>query len=197
MLNTTDAEPGVSKESLEIYNFCLTPMTPLICQKLFCFLFNRGGINATTGPKQILDKQISRWMDNPMLECFETYDTSHSSHNEPQRKRSAIGLRDSKIGLLPRRSLSFWPSGTLDLSVMQVCNPPKICQANNQNPPQSTVILDVCQTFFETKKFEITLSAVGRWVSRSHLVLFFDRVRGGEAKFASILNMVLKDAEKV
>ena len=60
---------------------------------------------------------------------------------EPQRKRkprSAIGL----FKLLASKHGSqfvFSSFGTFDLSAIQVCNPPEICQAHSQYPPHSRV----------------------------------------------------------
>ena len=84
---------------------------------LFCFLFNRGGIK---GHKQTLDYQISLLM----LECFETAWHIQVIPQQTQKEKIThiCHWSDSNIGLLPRHSLSYLPSGTLDLSVMQVCH---------------------------------------------------------------------------
>jgi hypothetical protein len=79
-------------------------------------------------------------LENPKCLC----DKFQLSSDAPQRKRkprSVIGL--FKLLASYRGSqFVFYSFGTFDLSVMQVCNPPEICQVHSQYPPHSTVPLE-------------------------------------------------------
>ena len=70
-----------------------------------------------------------------------------SAPNKRQRKKNpqyVLVLVCFKLHIiilvLLRYSLSFWPLGTFDLLVMQICHPQEIFQSLNQNPPNNTAV---------------------------------------------------------
>ena len=104
---------------------------------------------ATTFPPRFSDLTPSLRLNRSTSGCFEFCSTKGPISSKkylyyfncPKKPTSAIGL--FKLLASERGSqFMFQPFGTFNLSAMQVCNPPEICQAHNQYPPHSRAPLE-------------------------------------------------------